>query len=60
VAAPTLLTWGSGGYAGDKTNPGVISDVFCRVGGPDGAAGAPVAADTMFHIRSSNVVIDNT
>jgi hypothetical protein len=55
-----LLTWGSGGYAGDKTNPGVISDVFCRVGGPDGAAGAPVAADTMFHIRSSNVVIDNT
>lgn len=33
--SPTLLEWGDEGYAGDATDPGVISDVFVRVGGPE-------------------------
>mmetsp|Transcript_37599 Transcript_37599/g.64090 ORF Transcript_37599/g.64090 Transcript_37599/m.64090 type:complete len:150 (+) Transcript_37599:1233-1682(+) len=42
AAAPppsTLLEWGdlndSSSDPGDPLNPGVLSDVFCRVGGPD-------------------------
>eukprot|EP00035_Acanthoeca_spectabilis_P037120 m.43599 g.43599 ORF g.43599 m.43599 type:complete len:593 (+) comp8450_c0_seq1:23-1801(+) len=60
ATAPTLLEWGTGGYSGSADAPGVISDVFARVGGPDGTAGSPVGADTMFHIRSGHVIIDDT
>ncbi len=37
-AGPTktsaLLKWGTG-YGGSQSNPGVLSDVFARVGGPN-------------------------
>ena len=33
VKSFTLLMWGAGGLAGDRSNPGVMSDVFARVGG---------------------------
>ena len=46
-AAPVLLEWGSGGHAGSASAPGVLSDVFARVGGPDGTDAARVAVDTM-------------
>ena len=59
--APALLQWGSSGsYAGVATNPGVISDVFARVGGPDGDAQNPVAVSTMVQIQSGYVIFDNT
>jgi hypothetical protein len=53
----TLLQWGSGVYAGDSTNPGIIQDVFARVGGPDAY---PVQADVMLELNSGNVLVDNT
>jgi hypothetical protein len=28
-----MLSWGTVGYAGNTTNPGILSDVFARVGG---------------------------
>ena len=58
----TLLRWGDrAGDAGDAANPGVLSDVFGRVGGPDAPAPAPeVQADVLLTINSDNVVIDNT
>lgn len=33
VESETLILWGSKGYAGDSKNPGVIQDVYARVGG---------------------------
>lgn len=61
ATAPALLQWGTaaGKYAGKAALPGVISDVFARVGGPDGTAAAPVAADAMMIIYSGNVIADN-
>jgi len=58
-AAPVLLEWGSGGHAGSASAPGVLSDVFARVGGPDGTDAARVAVDTMVHVRSGHVIGDN-
>jgi len=54
-----LLQWGTrpGGYSGKPSSPGVIADVFARVGGP---GTAPVQADVMFRINNGNVIIDNT
>jgi len=58
--ASTLLEWGStAGYAGNPKAPGLIQDVFARVGGPDGTATSPVAVNTMVHVRSGNVIGDN-
>lgn len=31
----TLFKWGSGNYSGNTENPGVMHDIFARVGGPD-------------------------
>ena len=57
---PALLAWGTAaGYAGRASAPGVISDVFGRVGGPDGDTDSPVAATAIFDIRSGNVIGDN-
>lgn len=56
----SLLEWGrSGVTAGeaDPANPGVLSDVFARVGGPD--TDRKIGADVAVHIYSDNVVGDN-
>lgn len=59
--APALLVWGEGkGYQGDATKPGVLSDVFARVGGPDGTASSPVGVKIMFHLQNGHTIIDNT
>jgi hypothetical protein len=55
----SLLEWG---YAnvndpGDPTNPGVLSDVFARVGGS--SLDRTVATNVMVRIHSGNVVGDN-
>ena len=52
----TLLQWGVGSYAGDAASPGVLSDVFARVGGPDLT---PVQATSMIEVNSSHVIGDN-
>jgi hypothetical protein len=52
----TLLQWGNGAYGGDAANPGVLSDVFARVGGPDTAT---VQARSMLEVNSSHVLGDN-
>lgn len=30
---PTLLQWGEGSYEGNPANPGILQDLFTRVGG---------------------------
>lgn len=60
IIASVLMQWGaSGKFAGDPTNPGVFSDIFARVGGPDGIPSDPVAVDVMVHVQSGNVIGDN-
>jgi hypothetical protein len=60
VETPALLQWGTGGYAGDSSNPGVISDVFARVGGMNNPAIQQMTADVMVSIESGNVIYDNS
>jgi len=52
-----LLQWGSGTYPGNAANPGLIHDVFARVGGP--AAATDTQVDVMLQINSGNVIGDN-
>lgn len=59
VKSDSLLKWGLDNYAGNSNNPGVISDVFARVGGPTNQYNEPVSTDNMLVINSGNVVIDN-
>jgi len=54
----TLLKWGEAGYAGSSSNPGVMSDVFARVGGTN--ASSDVKAEIMVQINSGNVIVDDT
>ena len=59
-AGGALLTWGTSapadGGRGHVDNPGVLSDVFVRVGGP---RAAETNAATMVHVRRGHVVGDN-
>ena len=59
AAAPSLVQWGTGTHAGSAKSPGVLHDIFMRVGGPDGMPGSPVAVTTMLRIRSGHVIGDN-
>jgi hypothetical protein len=54
-----LLEWGSEGVAdaGDGQNPGIMSDIFARVGGPN--LDRQVGVDRMVRVHSGNVVGDN-
>lgn len=53
----SLLEWGSPTTddPGDASNPGVLSDVFARVGG----VRRDVSTDIMIHIHSGNIYGDN-
>jgi hypothetical protein len=51
-----LLIWGNEGHEGSATAPGVMHDIFARVGGPDYEE---VKADMMVQVNSGNVIIDN-
>lgn len=57
--APVLLQWGTGGHAGSAAAPGLMHDLFVRVGGPDGTKANPVKAATMVHVQSGHVIGDN-
>jgi len=55
-----MLSWGTVGYAGNTTNPGILSDVFARVGGANNVNQYQVKTNIILQINSGNVVIDNT
>lgn len=56
-----LLKWGSDSkYAGNIENPGVASDIFARVGGPNDPSIETVTTGSMMVVNSGYVVIDNT
>lgn len=55
-----LLKWGTDSqYVGNPSNPGILSDCFTRVGGPNNSVTNPVSSTTMIEINSGNVVCDN-
>eukprot|EP01084_Bolivina_argentea_P275066 468997_1 len=57
----TLLQFGdAGGFSGDAANPGIIYDVFARVGGPNNPNVIQQKTSSMFTINSDNVIIDGT
>jgi len=56
VKSPVLLDWGA---VGDSCWNCVISDLFTRVGGPDGTSSSPVAVDVFVHLKSSGIIGDN-
>jgi len=51
-----LLEWGTEIYGGDASNPGVLSDVFVRVGGPDYFE---TFADVILSVKTGHVIGDN-
>mmetsp|Transcript_11231 Transcript_11231/g.27942 ORF Transcript_11231/g.27942 Transcript_11231/m.27942 type:complete len:255 (+) Transcript_11231:230-994(+) len=54
------MDWGDAKntYAGNASNPGVMTDIVARVGGPSKPAKAQ--ADVMLRINSGHVVLDNS
>jgi len=59
-STPALLKWGQSGFLGDESNPGVASDIFARVGGPNNVTEIETKAESMMVVNSGNVIIDNT
>ena len=58
----SFIEWGVEGITGDKdpgnpSNPGVMSDIFCRVGGS--SLDRTVSTDVMIRIHSGNVLGDD-
>lgn len=53
----SLLVVGTAGFAGDATNPCVLSDVFARVGGTNATGDA--RANKMVTVNTSNTIIDD-
>ena len=49
--------WGEQGYAGNAANPGVISDVYARVGGTNPTGDRMTTS--MIQVESGNVLIDD-
>lgn len=56
----TLFKWGTKSSSGSEREPGVISDVFGRVGGPHHSSSTQVQVKRMIQINSSHVVLDHT
>lgn len=55
----TLFKWGTKSSSGSEKEPGVISDVFGRVGGPHHSSSTQVQVKRMIQVNSSHVVIDH-
>ena len=54
-----LLLWGSG-YSGRQSNPGILSDVFARVGGTNNPDKQEMTVDVMVKINNGNIIYDNS
>lgn len=63
-AGPTqsdvLLRWGTDEAAGNEEAPGIMSDLFVRVGGPNNSQWSEVNAEVMVEINNQHVIIDHT
>ena len=59
IPSLSLLQWGIQGMddVGDKENPGLLSDIFCRVGGA--SYDRHVSTDVMIELHSGNIYGDN-
>jgi len=57
--ADNLLKWGTRN-SGDSNSPGVMSDVFARVGGTNNSSHSQVSAKRMVQVNSAQVLIDHT
>ncbi len=59
ISSPSLLQWGmpGGDDVGDGTNPGLLSDMFCRVGGA--SYDRHVSTGVMIQMYSGNIYGDN-
>ena len=55
-----LLKWGTDTSMGNADTPGVISDVFGRVGGRNDSRYEEVTAQKMIEINNQHVIIDHT
>jgi len=55
-----LLKWGSGNYQGSTSQPGVISDVFGRVGGSNDSRYSQVSTEMMIQINTNDIIVDHT
>merc|ERR1719468_541088 len=55
-SSSALLVWGDGLHTGSATNPGVLSDVFARVGGPQ-CQGRQT--ERMIEINSGHIIGDD-
>ena len=60
VNSAYLLVWGSTKGYGDPNLPGVMSDLYVRVGGPNHQWKTPTSCDVMVEINRSNTILDNT
>ena len=55
-----LLKWGTDLSKGNQAEPGVMSDVFVRVGGRNDSSKSEVSAQRMIEINNKYVIIDHT
>ena len=60
IKSEQLLKWGTEPTKGSSEAPGVISDVFGRVGGPNDSRYEEVSAQKMIEINNQYVIIDHT
>jgi len=60
IKTPTLLRWGTSKDQGDPNLPGIMSDVFVRVGGANHQKVTPSSCGTMIVINRGGTIIDNT
>jgi hypothetical protein len=56
----TLLKWGTGNFTGSASQPGVMTDVFARVGGPTNSQTTQVSTEVMVQINTNDIIIDHT
>ena len=55
-----LIRWGTNPSYGNPLAPGIISDVFARIGGPNDSRYTEVSAQKAMEINNQYVIIDHT
>ena len=56
----TLFQWGTDTTQGNEAAPGIVQDVFARVGGMNNSSDYEVTTESMIEINNKHVVIDHT
>jgi len=57
--SPTLIQWGDTNSYGNQSNPGIIYDVFARVGGTNNPSQYQVSTDVVVTINQRYTFLDN-